>query len=114
MGTKIRQQEDGTLLVTIEVPLSGDNAVNLTTTIIRIAGKSKKTLLDIEKLEHINAAGIFALLKIRKAIIEKGGTVLLTKPRGIVKPILKIFKFETLFQFVPSITVTRIRTEVAA
>ncbi len=114
MLTRVKLQSDGTLLATIEGQLSGDNANNLTNIITRIAGESKRVLLDISKLEHINAFGFRALLKIRKVIIEKGGTVLLTRPRGIVLKILNIFKYETIFEIVPTVHAAQIKTEIAA
>ncbi len=114
MRTVIKHQNEGEFLAVIEGKLAADEALPLIAELTNLAGKAEKLVIDIRGLEYINAAGVRALLKIRKAIMDQGGVVLLTHPAELVQRIFNIFKFDNLFQFVQSDLIADPDAEVAA
>ena len=60
------------------------------------AGKSQ-ILLNLEKINYMDSAGIGELVACYKRAREKGGTVRLLKPSGKVYDLLQLTKLEEVF-----------------
>lgn len=57
----------------------------------------RQVSLDLSRLEHVDSAALGMMLLLRKKVQEKGGTVILRNPQGMVQRTLDLAKFGEMF-----------------
>lgn len=62
-----------------------------------LAGRPSQVEVDFSALTYMDSAGLGFLLTLREKATAARATVVLAKPTGIVKDILDLARFDTLF-----------------
>lgn len=58
---------------------------------------SRKFLVDINNLEHVNSSGLNSLLRTFTKVRNKGGDLTILNPSASIEKLLKISKLDTVF-----------------
>jgi anti-sigma B factor antagonist len=61
------------------------------------AGGGKNILLNLDKLEFISSAGLRVFLRTAKSLKSSGGNMKACSPNGVVKEVMEISGFDSLF-----------------
>ncbi|MGQ0622879.1 MAG: STAS domain-containing protein [Panacagrimonas sp.] len=65
--------------------------------LVDCAGGHDSLLFDLADLDYISSAGLRVLMLASKAVVPRGGKVVIASPRKVVREILEISRFQHVF-----------------
>jgi anti-anti-sigma factor len=96
MELSTQEMEGGITRVELDgrLDIAGAAAVDMKMNLI--AGSAKKLLIDLQKLSFLGSMGLRSIVLPARAVLSKGGKVVLFAPTEMVESVLKASNIDTL------------------
>lgn len=90
---------DNQVLVTLSGSIYVEDAARLRESLVDYVGKGHKNfVIAFEGVDYIDSSGLGALVAIQKQALQKGGGVIITGIRGMVKDLFELTRLTKVFE----------------